>query len=158
MSKLKNLSIRHYILFGQALIAMLGSLYYGFYGDPFTTPVCFDSAYALEPCTLCWYARILMYPIVIISLVWIIQKKRNYIWTVLPLVAIGIPLEAYHYYLQKNVVEWNTFTCTANNPCAALEVNYRGWLTIPMLCLIAFVVIWFCCWMIWKENQDHKKK
>lgn len=151
--KKNTLSVRHYILFIQALVATLGSLYYGFYGDPFSTPVCFDAAYALEPCTLCWYARILMYPIVLISLVGILRKKRSYIRTVLPLVALWIPLEMYHYYLQKVTVEGNTFTCTANVPCAALEVNYFWRLTIPLLCLIAFIVIGICCWMIWKENK-----
>ncbi len=153
MSK-KQFSIRHYILFFQALIAMLGSLYYGFYWDPFTTPVCFDAQYALEPCTLCRYARILMYPIVLISLVWIIRKKWWYIWSVLPLVALGIPLELYHYYLQRVLVPTNSFTCTANNPCAALEVNYFGRLTIPMLCLIAFIVIAFCCYKILREQRS----
>ncbi len=153
MSK-KKFSIRHYILFVQALVAMLGSLYYGFYWDPFTTPVCFDSAYALEPCTLCRYARILMYPITFISLVWILRKKRDYIYSIIPLVAIWIPLETYHYYLQKVKVEWNSFTCTANNPCAALEVNYFGRLTIPMMCLIAFIVIGFCVWKIhWNSHK-----
>lgn len=139
---------RHYILFGQALVAMLGSLYYGFYGDPFTTPVCFDSAHALEPCTLCRYARILMYPIGFISLVGIIRKKRDYIYNIIPLILIGIPLEAYHYYLQKVSVPGNTFTCTKDVPCAALEVDYFGRLTIPLLCLIAFVVIAVCIWQI----------
>jgi len=151
---LKKLSIRHYILFAQALIATLGSLYYWFYGDPFSTPELFNPAYALEPCTLCRYARILMYPIVIISLVWMIQKKWNYIWTIIPLLAIWIPLEVYHYYLQKVNVPTNTFTCTANVPCAALEINYRWWVTIPLLCLIGFLVIALCCFMIWKENKN----
>jgi len=154
MSKtLKNLSIRHYILFFQALIAMLGSLYYGFYWDPFSTPICFDSAYALEPCTLCRYARILMYPIAVIALVGIAQRSWKYIYTVIPLVLLWIPLELYHYYLQKVKVPSNTFTCTANVPCDALEVNYFWRLTIPMMCLVAFIVIWICCWMIWRENK-----
>ena len=100
----KHYSKRHYILFFQAFIAMIGSLYYGFYGDPFTTPVCFDAAYALEPCTLCRYARILMYPIVVIAGIGILRKTRDYIYTLIPLVVLGIPLEVYHYYLQNHKV------------------------------------------------------
>lgn len=145
---------RHYLLFAQALVAMLGSLYYWFFGDPFSTPVCFDSAHALEPCTLCRYARILMYPIVFISLIGIIRKKRDYIYSIIPLVLIGIPLEAYHYYLQKVSVPGNTFTCTKDVPCAALEVDYFWRLTIPLLCLIAFVVIAVCMRQIYLSQWD----
>jgi len=46
-----------------------------------------------------------MYPITLISLIGIIRKTRDYIYYVVPLVLIGIPLEAYHYYLQKVKVE-----------------------------------------------------
>ena len=64
------------IIFAQALIAMLGSLYYGFYGDPFSGDF-FNSANALEPCELCRYARILMYPLVFFSGVALIKKQTK---------------------------------------------------------------------------------
>lgn len=132
------------IIFFQALLATLWSLYYGFYGDPLLNTISGDflnPANGLQPCTLCRYARILMYPIVILSLVGIITRKYastiNYI---LPLVILGIPLEIYHYILQKFPIQTSAF-CTRANPCSALEVNYLGFITIPFLCLTAFLVI-----------------
>ncbi|NCQ82981.1 disulfide bond formation protein B [bacterium] len=40
------------------------------------------------PCELCWYARILMYPIVLLSLVGILKKKSDYIWYIIPQVIL----------------------------------------------------------------------
>lgn len=48
-------------IFTTSLIAMLGSLYY-------------SEVRGFEPCTFCWYQRILMYPIVLISGIALYQK------------------------------------------------------------------------------------
>ncbi|MCB9807281.1 hypothetical protein H6768_05390 [Candidatus Peribacteria bacterium] len=55
-------------------------------------------------------------------------------------------LEAFHYILQKpglvgKLTIENPFGCTTANPCAALNVDYFGFITIPLLCFIAFAVI-----------------
>lgn len=130
------------IIFIQALIAMLWSLYYGFYGDPVQNIIAgiFFPWWGFDPCELCWYARILMYPIVLISLIALIKKDYRSVDTILPFSILGIGLEIYHYVLQKTQIDaW--FMCTGAHPCAALEVNYFWFITIPFLCLTAFVVI-----------------
>ena len=53
-----------YIAFIQAWVATLGSLY-------------FSEIKHLEPCVLCWYQRILMFPIAIILAVAIIRKDKK---------------------------------------------------------------------------------
>jgi disulfide bond formation protein DsbB len=55
-------------------------------------------------------------------------------------------LEGFHYILQKpgligKVSLDNPFWCTAANPCAALHVDYFGFITIPLLCFLAFFII-----------------
>jgi disulfide bond formation protein DsbB len=115
-----------WIIFGQALLAMLGSLYYSYFGDPVAnlqTGQLFSFANGLSPCELCRWARILMYPIVVISAVGIWEQSTKFVSYVLPLSTIGIFLETYHYLLQKVNIS-TTFTCTFANPCNALEVNY----------------------------------
>ena len=47
-----------------SFVATLGSLY-------------FSEVRGFEPCTLCWYQRILMYPIVLISGVALFQKNAR---------------------------------------------------------------------------------
>lgn len=144
MSKSQQLRIG---IFLQALTAMLGSLYFSNFGDPvenFKLGVFWLYGYGFDPCLLCVWARILMYPIVAISLVGIIKKAKDLHHYILPLAIPGILLETYHYALQKTNFE-NPFECTGANPCSALSVNYFGFITIPFLCWTAFAVILILC-------------
>ena len=153
MKALKN----HVLIACQSVVATLWSLYYWFYWDPFInfqTWYFFNSLNALSPCTLCRYARILMYPIVVLSVVGIIRKKKEYIYPTMVLSTIWLWLEIYHYALQKFDIQTSQF-CTMNNPCNALEVNYLWFITIPFLCWVAFLVILINCIIIHKK---HKKK
>jgi len=148
----------HGIIFVQAVIAMLWSLYYGFYWDPIVnmqTWAYFNALNALTPCELCWYARILMYPIVLISLVWILRKKRDYIYTVAVMSFLWLCLEIYHYTLQKFDIGTSQL-CTYNNPCNALEVNYFWFVTIPFLCWLAFLIILISCIVIDFKHRKNK--
>ncbi len=145
------------IIFFQSLIATVWSLYYGFYGDPIANSIAWDMfnpANGFLPCELCWYARILMYPLVWISWIAWIRDDWKSIYTMIPFVVLGIWLELYHYLLQKNPNLETSFTCTANNPCDALWVNYFGFLTIPLLCLIAFCVIWLSIIYIYMTKRE----
>lgn len=133
-------------IFLQALVAMSGSLYFSNYGDPvkniFEYGEVFPFGEAFQPCQLCWWARILMYPIVLLSLVGILKKDKKFTDYVLVLAVPGMFLEIYHYALQKLPIA-TEFGCTSAVPCSALQVNYFGFITIPFLCLTAFVVIVF---------------
>jgi hypothetical protein len=130
-------------IFIQAFVATTGSLYYSTFGDPvlnFANGNLFPFNNGLEPCLLCWFARILMYPIVFISYMGIAKQDKRFTDYVLPLSVIGIFLEAYHYALQKLPLH-SVFGCSLENPCSALQVNYFDFITIPFLALTAFVVI-----------------
>ncbi len=130
-------------IFVQSFVAMLGSLYYSTFGDPvvnWAAGSLWPADTGFTPCELCWFARILMYPLVAISYVAIAKQDRRFTDYVLPLSLTGIVLETYHYALQKLPI-YNIFGCSLKNPCNAMEVNYFGFITIPLLCLIAFVVI-----------------
>lgn len=126
-----------------SLLATAGSLYYSTFGDPVANYLAGNMlpfGNGLTPCVLCWFARIFMYPIVIISYVGMIKNDRRGTDYVLPLALMGIVLETYHYALQKLPIQ-SFFTCTNANPCNALQVNYFGFVTIPFLALLAFVGI-----------------
>lgn len=153
MNFIKKYGLR--IIFFQALLATLGSLYYGRYGDPVVNLMSgdlFNPANGYSPCTLCRYARILMYPLTLISLVGIIKKSYDAVDYMIIPVVLGILLELYHYSLQKFPISTSAF-CTKANPCNALQVDYFGFITIPFLCLIAFVVIAIVILLIKKANK-----
>lgn len=128
----------------QALMAMLGSLYYSNFGDPVKNimrGVIFHGDGGLMPCHLCWWARILMYPMVAISIMGLIKKDNRFTSYILPLSIPGLILESYHYYIQKMPND-AFFDCSANNPCTATQaVDYFGFITIPFLAMTAFAVI-----------------
>ena len=143
-------------IFIQAFLGTLGSLYFSNFGDPITNlaqGILFDTSRGFEPCHLCWWARILLYPIVVISLVGILKKDRKFTDYILPLSSLGIVLEIYHYYLQMFPSEASAF-CTVDNPCSKVEVAYGGFITIPLLAGIAFYMITALCLM----NRNINKK
>lgn len=133
-----------YAILFMALAGMLGSLYYSNYGDPVANLKLLDAfplGAGLIPCRLCWYARILMYPMVAIAAVGIWKRDESFVNYIIPLAVLGIPLEIYHYVIQQLPASYNIGSCDLFSPCNVSKVTYLGFVTIPMLALIAFVVI-----------------
>jgi disulfide bond formation protein DsbB len=116
-----------YVAFGAALTAMLGSLYY-------------SEIVGFVPCTLCWYQRILMYPLTLILLIGILKHDQGVFDYVLPFSIIGIGVSTYHYLLQLGIIDHSP-ACSVGIPCGLRYVNYFGFLTIPLMALTAFVII-----------------
>ncbi|OGD82950.1 hypothetical protein A2165_03310 [Candidatus Curtissbacteria bacterium RBG_13_40_7] len=118
-----------YIAFLQVWIATIGSLYY-------------SEIKHLPPCTLCWYQRILMYPLIIILGVAILRKDKNVVYYVLPFSIIGVIIALYQYLLQMTPLqEPNAIACDALGSCSDIQIIYFGFITIPFLSLAAFVII-----------------
>lgn len=114
-----------------ALASMSGSLYY-------------SEIVGLEPCLLCWYQRIVMYPLVPLSLVGLIRKDISLPRYVLPLSIIGIVIAGYHYIIQQLSTHQVSVIapCTADGAsCSAIYISYLGFITIPLLSFVAFVMI-----------------
>lgn len=113
--------------FAPALTAMLGSLYY-------------SEVAGFVPCELCWYQRILMYPLTLIILIGILKQDEYLPDYVLPFSLIGMGMSTYHYLLQRGIVS-STGTCEVGVPCTTQWVNYFGVVTIPFMALTAFILI-----------------
>ncbi len=115
------------LAYGPALAALLGSLYY-------------SEIAGFVPCTLCWYQRILMYPLCIIILVGILSDDEYIPRYVLPFSLTGMAFSAYHVLLQHGVIG-STTACSTGVPCNIRYINYLGFITIPTLALTAFTLI-----------------
>lgn len=85
------------------------------------------------PCELCWYQRILMYPLVAVLAYGYLADDTAIYRLVLPFGVAGTLLAAYHSYLQA--VAGNT--CTFGG-CATIYVRP---ITIPNQSLVAFLLI-----------------
>ena len=92
------------------------------------------------PCELCWYQRIFMYPLAIILGVAVLQKDPQVHRYVLPMTMIGGAIALYHYLLQWGIVQLSA-TCGIDAVSCVQGDKWFGFITIPLLALIAFVLI-----------------
>lgn len=119
-------SARHMALLA-AWIATCGSLF-------------FSEVMGWPPCELCWYQRILMYPLAVILGVGILRRDGKLHYYVLPLSIVGVGVALYHHLLITT--DWfPPPSCSAGVPCNVDFLNWFGFITIPFLALIAFLII-----------------
>lgn len=119
-----------YIAWFQALIATLGSLF-------------FSEIMQLTPCVLCWYQRIMMYPLLLILTIGILLRDQRLRFYVLPLSIIGLVISIYHNLLYYSIIPESIAPCTAGVSCTTRQIEWFGFITIPLLALTAFSVITF---------------
>lgn len=94
------------------------------------------------PCVLCWYQRICMYPLVIISAVSIIRKQQKELYYyILPLSIIGFLIALYQNLLIWGVLSESVAPCTAGVSCIHQPVVIYGFITIPFGSMISFAII-----------------
>ncbi len=134
-----NKKIFLYAAWAQALIATLGSLF-------------FSEVLKYPPCVLCWYQRICMYPLVLILLTGILKKDKNLPDYVLPLSIIGLLISIYHNLLYYKLIPENMAPCVAGISCTTKFIEWFGFVTIPFLSLVAFLVITVCM-VIYKKTK-----
>jgi disulfide bond formation protein DsbB len=101
----------------------------------------FSLGLGLVPCRLCWYQRILMYPLVVVLAVAALEDRPEVWRTTLPLATLGTGVAAYHSYLQ--VAPSGGTTCTVGgSSCVTIQYTLAGgFLTIPRLSLVAFSLL-----------------
>lgn len=126
-----------------SLIAMFGSLY-------------FSEVKGFIPCTLCWYQRILMYPIVLIAGVGLFQKNGQIALTTGIFSVIGGTLSLYHYGIQKIQFLSDSAPSCGTVSCTGAYINYLGFITIPFLAFIAFLLIAITSFLMLKWQKETK--
>ena len=93
------------------------------------------------PCELCWFQRIFMYPLAIVTLLAAIANDHRVARYLLPLPVIGAGVAVYHILVEQGVVE-QTNACLVSAPggCAVKWIDEFGYVTIPVLALTGFVL------------------
>ncbi|MBU8880116.1 disulfide bond formation protein B [Bacillus sp. FJAT-29790] len=140
----KNKDPRETLLFvswAASVVAMFGSLY-------------FSEIRQYEPCLLCWYQRILMYPFVIILGIAVVRKDYRIGIYSMALSAIGACISLYHYAIQKVAFFADYAASCGRVPCTGQYINWLGFITIPFLALIAFLIIFICSYFLWKKSKE----
>ena len=102
----------------------------------------FSEIAGFVPCELCWFQRICMYPLSIITLLAAIAGDYRVARYLLPLPVVGACVSVYHLLVENGVVGEST-SCLVSAPggCATKWINEFGYMTIPTLALTAFVLL-----------------
>ncbi|MEK7646275.1 MAG: disulfide oxidoreductase [Patescibacteria group bacterium] len=133
----------HYAILLQAGIAMAGSLF-------------FSEVMNLPPCVLCWYQRIAMYPIVILVAIGIIRNDRKTYISVLALALPGLLISIYHNLLYWKILPESIAPCMLGVSCTTKFFEWFGFITIPFMALVAFIIINLLAFISLKKNTYEK--
>ena len=95
----------------------------------------------LPTCVLCWYQRIFMFPLALILPIGLVPFDRNVVRYALPLALIGGGIAIFHQLLAAGIIPENMKPCTQGMPCSQTVIQWFGFVTIPLLSLIAFSTI-----------------
>jgi disulfide bond formation protein DsbB len=111
-----------------ATVTTLGSLYYSEHAG-------------FVPCELCWYQRILMYPLVIVLGVAALRRDRAVWIAALVFVVLGAPLSLYHWLVERVPAFEESSSCSAITPCSTPWFEKLGFVTLAWMCMSAFLLI-----------------
>jgi disulfide bond formation protein DsbB len=109
-------------------IATLGSLFFSHFAH-------------FVPCELCWFQRIFMYPLALLTLFAAVHNDHRVARYFLPLTVIGAGFSVYHLLVENHVVKQaNACLISAPGGCATKWIDEFGYVTIPTLALTAFAL------------------
>ena len=101
----------------------------------------FSEVMEFAPCVLCWYQRIFLYPMVITLGIGLFPLDINAIKYSLPLAIVGWLFALYHNLLYYGLIPESIQPCRAGVSCSEVYIELFGFLSIPLLSLIAFSII-----------------
>ncbi|MGE7924741.1 disulfide oxidoreductase [Viridibacillus arvi] len=122
-----------------SIFATIGSLY-------------FSEVLHYKPCNLCWYQRIVMYPLTLLFGIAIIKKHQWISYYSMFLSVIGILFSAYQYlysFFPTDIVSCGSASCKEE------YINIFGFITIPLLSLTSFIIIFIISFILNRNLKKH---
>lgn len=126
-----------------SLIATLGSLF-------------FSEIMNFIPCSLCWYQRIFMYPLVFLFLINLLFPDDKIFKYTFPIGFIGWGISIYHNLLMFKIIPEKLSPCIQGVPCSVDYINWLGFITIPLLSFFAYTIILILLIALKKESKNAK--
>lgn len=118
-----------YLVYFQVWLGVLGSLY-------------FSNILKLPPCSLCIYQRMMLYPLVFVLGVSIWRRDRvNLVFYSLPFAIVGFLIALYHNIIYWKLIPFELIPCSVQLPCTVEDFALFGFITIPLMSLLAFAVV-----------------
>jgi len=106
----------------------------------------------ISPCALCWFQRIFMYTIPIISLIALIKRDNNAKVYLQTFSGIGFIIAVYQYIIQKT--EKTSPFCSLDNDCNTIHFELLGFITLPLMGAIAFLCMFLMGFAINNKKEE----
>ncbi|MEZ5171214.1 MAG: disulfide bond formation protein B [Acidimicrobiia bacterium] len=116
------------LAFAVVCVATFGSLYYSL-------------VVGFTPCELCWYQRILMYPLVVILGVSWWRRDTGVWFLAAPFVALGAGVATFHLLLENYPSLADSVECSLDAPCSVPWFTEAGFVTLAYMSLSAFAAV-----------------
>ncbi len=116
------------LIFAISLGAVLVSLFY-------------SSVAGFDPCFLCWWQRIFMYSICVISGLAVFKKDDSILDYLITLALFGGLIALYHVYLEYGGVAIIPCSADAAASCTQRFIYEYNYITIPVMSLTGFAMI-----------------
>lgn len=98
----------------------------------------FSEIMELPPCSLCWWQRLCMFPLVFVVGAGLFPFDPKVVRYALPLAVLGVAISIYHTLLQQGIVPESVAPCTQGASCSDAQLALFGFLSIPMLASLGF--------------------
>lgn len=119
------------LIFVTSLFSVVGSLSLSIY-------------FKLAPCELCWYQRVFLFTVPIISWIAVYKKDVQARLYVFILAAVGAIIASYHALIQSTLLKSDSVFCnpiSTGVDCAVPAFTYFGFVTVPVISLAVFGLI-----------------
>jgi disulfide bond formation protein DsbB len=95
------------------------------------------------PCEFCWFQRMMMYPLSVLTLLIAARGDNRAARYLLPLPVVGAGTSIYHMLLEHHVIKEPGACTLTGGGCTAnwIALHSFGYLTIPTLALTAFLLL-----------------
>ena len=132
-NKIKDFVLKNSLMFIflASFAAVFGSLIY-------------SEVFKFELCVLCWWQRIFIYPVFIISFIAIWKKDKNPFQYINPLMFLALLFSLYHNYLILVAQKTSSFFCVPTSitgSCSDRYVEVLSIIDIPFMALSIIIFI-----------------
>lgn len=98
----------------------------------------FSEIMQLPPCVLCWYQRIFIFPLVLILPLGLFPFDGKVVRYALALTLTGWLVSLWQVLLIAGWIPEGIQPCTQGVPCSEVQIQWLGFVDIPLLSFIAF--------------------
>ena len=114
----------------------------------------FSEVVKLPVCSLCWYQRIAMYPLVVILPMALFPFDAKVTRYANVLVLFGWLTALFHVLLVAGYIPKSAQPCVQDIPCSETHLNVFGFLNMPMMSLLTFSLMALLLFFMTKSESS----